>query len=457
MPDLPIIIREDYNVLKKDKLQNRKKVLIIAYLLLSFFFAALICVTCFFLTKDKVVSTREFVANEENKMRFAITSRLQNTKTLEADVMTHKGEVVDFDEVAAFLFEEDSAIRSLQLAPDGVVTYVYPLEGNEGAFIDLFADPDRRADAELARDTDEVVLSGPFELAQGGMGLVARNPIYLEDGGQRSFWGFSIVILGVPEIFDISNMELFNSQDYYYRLWRNLPGSDERQVIAENTDSSLDNAIQQDITVANAVWHLDIAPQGKWVSRPLLVILIGTCSIIITLSMIALSSHLTVLEQREELIRQNNTDVLTGIRNTRFFMRRIRKMASEHKPCAIFYLDLNSFKEINDNYGHDEGDKILVEVARRIQSCIRDEDIAARIGGDEFTVTVVTDESEEYCANLQEQITQCVAKPYMIDGMTFYPSVSIGFARYPYDSAEIEKVMRIADQRMYAQKRQLRE
>ena len=148
--------------------------------------------------------------------------------------------------------------------------------------------------------------------------------------------------------------------------------------------------------------------------------------------------------------------MLTSIRNGRFFMDRLREFEAAGAPCSIFYLDLNCFKQINDNYGHDEGDKILIEVAKRIESCIRDTDIAARIGGDEFTVTVGTEETEEYCTALQERLKQSVAQPYTINEKVFYPSISIGFARYPFDADQIEKVMRIADQRMYEEKRRFK-
>ncbi|MDB2010708.1 CHASE domain-containing protein [[Clostridium] symbiosum] len=88
------------------------------------------------------------------------------------------------------LYEHAPAIRSLQLAPDGIVTYVYPLEGNENAFGSLFDHPERRAEAEYARDTGKMTLSGPYGLSQGGLGLVARKPIYLDnEGREHTFWG----------------------------------------------------------------------------------------------------------------------------------------------------------------------------------------------------------------------------------------------------------------------------
>lgn len=432
----------------------RKKRLIGAYILLSVIFAFIICYLCFIITKNKVSDTKEHVDREESEINFAIASRLLSTKALELDIIRHDGEIVDFEGIASFLCNEDPVIQSVQLAPNGVVTHVYPLEGNENAFIDLFADPVRHVDAQKARDTGKTILSGPFNLAQGGIGLIARHPIYLTDeNGKQFFWGFSIVVLKVPDIFNVANINSLTLHNYNYRLWRHLPDSDDIQVIAENTDDPLNNAIQEIITVSNATWIIDIAPKDKWVSRPLLILMIATCTVIIILSMLALTSYAVVMEQRETLIRQNNTDGLTGIKNGRFFMNRIWKFAAEKSPCAVFYIDLNSFKEINDTYGHDAGDKILTEVARRIETCIRPNDIAARIGGDEFTVIIDADETEEYCEALQQLFKKHTAQPYMLGEIEYHPSISVGFARFPADAEEIEAVMRIADQRMYEDKR----
>ena len=80
-------------------------------------------------------------------------------------------------------------IRSIQLAPQGDVQYVYPLEGNEGAFGNIFEDPERATEAKKARDTGETTLAGPFELYQSGKGIVVRQPIYLEENGENNFWG----------------------------------------------------------------------------------------------------------------------------------------------------------------------------------------------------------------------------------------------------------------------------
>lgn len=94
------------------------------------------------------------------------------------------------------------SIESVQLAPHGVVTDIYPAEGNEAGKIDLLHDKDRGEISCYARDNHTVITQGPFELKQGDYGIAVRNPVYLNDeNGQEYFWGFTIVILRVPEIF----------------------------------------------------------------------------------------------------------------------------------------------------------------------------------------------------------------------------------------------------------------
>lgn len=450
--------------MKKKKL-SKKSILIMAFLILSLIFSTIICYVCYSHTKSKLENTKQFIISEQSKIQYAIQSRVQSAKTLEIDVVSHGGRVSDFDEVCKFLCEDDTTIRSLQLAPNGVVQYVYPLEGNEEAFIDLLNDPQRKADAQLAKDTGEIIISGPFELSQGGMGLVARNPIYMEmDEGHKEFWGFSIVILNVPEIFDIANLDLLTDQKYYYRIWKNNPATGEVQVIVENTDTELNNAKHEEIKVLNATWQLDIAPRDKWVSRSLIYIQIIMFTIILILAMAALSNYLTVCEQREELIRQkeeliwqNETDAVTGLKNRKYFMDKLNEYVTEKKPCAVFFIDLDKFKEVNDNFGHDEGDKLIVEASKRIAKCTKDTDVAARIGGDEFTIIASDITCEQDCLNFRMKIKDEISKPHAIKNITFYPSASIGFAIYPSESEEIEEVIRIADQRMYKEKRKSKE
>ena len=94
------------------------------------------------------------------------------------------------------------SVESVQIAPDGIVTDIYPAEGNEAGKIDLFHDKDRSKISCYARDNHTLITQGPFELKQSSYGIAVRNPIYLKNAnGQEYFWGFTIVILRVPDIF----------------------------------------------------------------------------------------------------------------------------------------------------------------------------------------------------------------------------------------------------------------
>lgn len=103
------------------------------------------------------------------------------------------------------------SVESIQLAPAGIVTDIYPADGNEAGKIDLIHDKERGEISIYARDHHTIVTQGPFELKQGGYGIAVRNPIYLKDeNGQEYFWGFTIVILRVPDIFQMRQVHFRN-------------------------------------------------------------------------------------------------------------------------------------------------------------------------------------------------------------------------------------------------------
>lgn len=394
------------------------------------------------------------LTSETNKIQYTIDSQFMNTRTLEMIVASHDGEVLHFESVAKMMFEDISSMRSIQLAPNGVISYVYPLEGNEKAFIDLFADPDRRDEAIWSRDTGNMTLSGPYELAQGGMGVIVRRPIYLEThNGEHEFWGFSTIVLDVPEIFDDADLDLLTDRNYYYRIWRYLPGTEEIQTITANTDKDISYGIRGEISVPNNLWYIDIAPADGWVPFSQIIIKSLIALVIVILSTLTLAGVLTSLNQREELIQQTNTDALTGLKNSRFFMNTLKEFSAEQKHFTVFYLDMNNFKQINDKYGHDVGDLVLKEVANRIKNCIRDGDIASRIGGDEFTIILSGDTSPDICALIKERLKKSISRPCTLSNIPFSLDISVGFARCPDDHEDMEKVIRIADQRMYEEKK----
>ena len=156
--------------------------------------------------------------------------------------------------------------------------------------------------------------------------------------------------------------------------------------------------------------------------------------------------------QKVELENLANTDGLTGLYNERYFSRVLADQEKKKLPFALYYLDLDFFKPINDTYGHDMGDKLLKAVAQRLQTCIRSRDCAFRIGGDEFAVVYRADLTEAQRREKQALIVKTLTLPYEIDGKRLQIGASCGFAHYPEDSAAAADIRILADQRMYAEK-----
>ena len=130
-----------------------------------------------------------------------------------------------------------------------------------------------------------------------------------------------------------------------------------------------------------------------------------------------------VIHVDQEKITQLSTfDHLTGLPKRSVLHKYIDQMfaAGEQERAAFFFLDLDHFKPVNDTYGHDMGDKLLKEAANRLQSCIRSNDYAFRIGGDEFSLVVCTEFDESLCCRIKEQIQNQLCAPFDIDGKTLY-------------------------------------
>lgn len=171
----------------------------------------------------------------------------------------------------------------------------------------------------------------------------------------------------------------------------------------------------------------------------------------------ALFSDITERKRSDELVwRQANFDMLTGLPNRRLFRDRlqheIKKAARSGQNLALFFIDLDHFKEVNDTYGHDCGDQLLIEAGERIRSCLRETDTVARLGGDEFTAILCDMRDRGRAEAVAMAITRILAMPFVIEGQEAYVSASVGIAFYPQDAENDLVLLKQADRAMYAAK-----
>ena len=369
------------------------------------------------------------------------------TDTLKQVVISGDGNINKFYDIAANMM--DDSIQSIQIAPNGVVTEIYPEERNESSKIDLINDSDRGEISRYARDNDTVIMQGPLKLKQGGYGIVVRNPVYLEDkNGQKSFWGFTIVILKVPEIFSDS-VEALSNFGYKYSLQKCASPWDDTYEWVYGSKEELNDPVIYDFDVYEDKWRLEILPKsGFYNNNYLIYMFIG--GVIIVLLLTGLTAALiSINENRKNFKRLAVTDALTGIYNRHGFDEQVEQYMRQNpqKHCVVAMLDIDDFKLVNDMYGHAAGDGALQKLAESMKQYFSKDAILGRNGGDEFSIfmpdcTVV--EVKPFLKKFTEETRKFYCKG---EAHTF--TISLGFAEYPVLADDRSQLMRCADMALY--------
>ena len=381
------------------------------------------------------------------RIKNEITEGIDVTDVLKQILISESGEFNQFDMIAENLMSD--SIESVQLAPNGVVTDIYPAEGNEAGKIDLLHDKDRKEISCYARDNHATITQGPFELKQGGYGIAVRNPVYLKDkSGQEYFWGFTIVILRVPDIFSDTVSALSNFGYEYKILKTDTPWSDTYKVVYQS-DGQIDHPISYAFTVGDGTWKLEVTPKTGWRNNTLLIIISGMFLTISLLLSVLTRVWLVAKEHKNKYKILARTDSLTNIYNRYGFDELAEKIISKnpqtHFVAAL--LDIDDFKFINDIYGHSYGDKALKSLADSMKAFFPSDALLGRNGGDEFCILLPNCTFKEADKQLQ-QFTK-LPKTFSYHGKELAFYISLGYAEYPTFAASPSQLMRCADAALY--------
>jgi len=372
------------------------------------------------------------------------------TDTLKQVVISGDGNINKFYDIAAKMM--DDSIQSIQIAPNGVVTEIYPKEGNESGKIDLINDSDRGEISRYARDNDTVIMQGTFKLKQGGYGIAVRNPVYLEnENGQKSFWGFTIVILKVPEIFSES-VEALSNFGFKYSLQKCASPWDDTYEWVYGSKKELNDPVIYDFDVYRDKWRLEILPKsGFYNNSNLIYMFIG--GVIIVLLLTGLTVALISINENRKLFKKLAvTDTLTGIYNRLGFNRQVEQYMRQNpqKHCVVAMLDIDDFKLVNDVYGHAAGDGVLQKLAESMKQYFSKDVILGRNGGDEFCVFMPDCTAVEVKPFLEKFTEE--TRNFYCKGEAHTFTISLGYAEYPVLADECSKLMRCADMALYAVK-----
>ena len=214
----------------------------------------------------------------------------------------HQMDSKEFQALSQMISDDSQIIKVIEQAPDGVVKDIYPLKGNEAAFgIDMLNNPARKHEANLAMKSGQYTIAGPYELNQGGLGSLLFEPIYITDkSGEKSFWGFSILVLDWNRFLEELELDKLTDASYCYQMWKKDGNSGKKTIIAQGGDAIHKGAVQISCKVPNDTWYFEIIPHTGWVTvkQQALVFLVAISIAVLATAICYLMLH---RKQREKL------------------------------------------------------------------------------------------------------------------------------------------------------------
>jgi len=284
---------------------------IISFFLTLLFCSFLIILTIQNKTNIEALQMERLILESSFRLHEDISKKLYKTKALAALVIKGDGVVNNFQQIAAVIISDEPAIANVILAPGGVVTDVYPIEESRAVLgLDFFDETYAgNKEALLARDTEELVMAGPFILLQGFWGLVGRYPVYIDTETEKNkFWGLVSVTLRFPEALEKSGILMLEHQGFSYDLWRINPDTGEQQIITSGNKHFSGNVsyVERLVRIHNADWYFRIFPLRLWYEYPETWLLIFAGISISILISFLFQKNMELKKVKNDLLNINN-------------------------------------------------------------------------------------------------------------------------------------------------------
>lgn len=405
------------------------------------------------------IRLEHLITDKSKKISEAISIPVNQLYTVASYIEQKNGNLDDIEDFAATIVNNEY-IRNLIIAPGGIVTKVFPdTEDNRNVLGLNYNENTSQGNREaiLAAEKKELLLAGPFTTVVGDKAISGRYPVVLKDArGKQYLWGIISITLKYPDVMTSTNLDSLSKQGYTYELWHSNVDTGEHEVIMSNGNiDEKSNYVEQKINVLNAEWYLRLAPIPQWHQYMetwiyLLLSLIISASVSI---MVKKNYQLKLVKKQLEITVQY--DPLTNVLNRQGLFSRLDTLIKYNKKFLIYYIDLNNFKQINDRYGHDVGDSVLREFARRVSLHTNDSHLFARMGGDEFVVVHVEQDSlNKNIDNFWQLVNEEFEKPILeIKGKDLHISFSKGSASYSSETDSLDEIISKADREMYMEKK----
>ncbi len=430
--------------------------LTIAYLLFSH--------TVIGLVSDKFVEkqvqqVRKEVQHELALVRYAIEANVYRDTFLADSFASFVALNPDFamknwSVISEQLLSKARLVRNIGLAPNDIISHVYPLEGNEKAVgLDFRTVPNQYKTVLLAKESKNVYIAGPLELVQGGRAIIARYPIFTDIPHNNEYWGGLSVVINYEKLIEKSNLHSLEGVDIA------LVASQQDQLIEGDEKVITEYDVTYPIYLPNGNWTLfakytDFDEIESIGSFKVLFSALGwmAFSVIYILVLFLINNYLRAH-------KLSLHDELTKLPNRRYLFNELERIMSRKGASVQFTvlnIDLNKFKAINDSLGHEAGDEVLKHTASLLTRCVRSSDFVSRVGGDEFVVVLQRsakpEDVEQVIRNIHSFIENNVLR---WNGHKIWLSISIGYCSYigKADPSAINDILSKADKSMYQEKR----
>lgn len=430
--------------------------------LLSTTLAAVLALLAIHLSQKQAQSLALTQAQDElQRLREQLDRELQSVlsvpETLAAFVSAEGG--IDdevFAAVVSRLAENNGNIRNVALAPNSVITTVYPRQGNEAAIGLRYLEHPTQAEAvRRAISGRRTVVAGPIKLVQGGNGIVSRTPVFLSKREGTPYWGIVALAVNADAIFARVGFDTgANGIDI---AARGIDASGAQGPVFAGKAGVFDRdpILLQYPLPGGGSWQLGAAAAIGWGQSNTQITAILVVATLLGLTIGYLTHRLVTSHQQIQKLAVR--DALTGLPNRRLCDDRLKQamMAAQRhdRTGALILLDLDRFKSVNDRFGHRAGDEVIIRVASRVADQIRTIGSVARINGDRFAVVLPELSTARDAASVTQQIQQTISEPIALSGKTSVRvTASAGVALFGREPVEVAALFDNANKVLREQK-----
>ncbi|MCE9678393.1 sensor domain-containing diguanylate cyclase [Shewanella sp. AS1] len=434
------------------------------FIFLSLFYIAIASVSILAVNQ---YFTEQSIAQEKDTIRKNLASARFNLETaihIDAYLVTSLVTVItmgpelamnNWNLIAQQVLSQAKYVRNVGVAPNDIISHEYPLSHNEKAIgLDYRTLPGQMKTILKARERQGLYIAGPLDLIQGGKGLVVRYPVFSDFPANLEYWGNVSAVIDYEQL--LKNTGIIDFQGAEVALKKPVTDGTTKPIFFGSSETFKNPDMLYPIHLPGDTWQLaakfnfNHQQQTQFIRN--IIFSVGSLIFLLLYGFILLIYKNYRYSNKIAL-----HDELTHLPNRRFILNKLRTLTNqgaEKRPFALLNIDLNGFKQINDELGHEAGDELLKHIATLLRANTDKQDTVVRFGGDEFLILLrdVSEQSQvdKIIARLQLRVQSSVL---LWGSKKIVPSLSIGSAIYDDSITSTKQLLAQADKNMYVHKR----